>query len=138
MNLKAAYRATSFMFLPTLTFLVIVFCWFFNWGAFVSFVTAQSGWAGFFRILVLGAEVGLWIYFYQKYNEEIKKEELVNKTITDITTALHSNEELKLHKHREINTSDTYNYFSHGSYDGSRSIVYRTASPEFFIVKVLK
>lgn len=70
MNLKAAYRATGFMFLPTLAFLCIVFCWFFNWGAFVAFVTEQSGWAGFFRILVLGIEVIVWYYFYAQYREE--------------------------------------------------------------------
>lgn len=137
MNLKAAYRATSFMFLPTLTFLVIVFCWFFNWGAFVSFVTAQSGWAGFFRILVLGAEVGLWIYFYQKYNEEIKKEEERNRTISDVISAIRSNEELKLTEHSHIGTSDTRSYFSRDSYD-LKSIVYRTATPEIFIVKLVK
>lgn len=70
MNLKAAYRATGFMFLPTLAFLMIVFCWFFNWTAFVAFVTEQSGWAGFFRIVVLAIEVIVWYYFYSQYCEE--------------------------------------------------------------------
>lgn len=84
MNLKAAYRATGFMFLPTAAFLAIVFCWFFNWTAFVDFVTSQSGWAGFFRIVVAVAEFLLWYFFYTQYCEQYANE----KTKTDIISML--------------------------------------------------
>lgn len=84
MNLKAAYKATGFMFLPTLAFLCIVFCWFFDWTAFVAFVTSQSGWAGFFRILVLLLEFALWYYFYTQYCEQFANEQ----TKTDIISML--------------------------------------------------
>lgn len=84
MNLKAAYKATGFMFLPTAAFLAIVFCWFFNWTAFVDFVTSQSGWAGFFRIVVAVAEFLLWYFFYTQYCEQYTNE----KTKTDIISML--------------------------------------------------
>lgn len=129
MNMKAAYKATSFMFLPTLTFLIIVFCWFFNWSAFVAFVTEQSGWAGFFRILVLILEVALWAHFYLQYKEKFDKEDAANDVIKLLSGESNINE---LHKRRDLDKYDTERYLSIG--DDRRAIIYSTKDPELFII----
>lgn len=129
MNMKAAYKATSFMFLPTLTFLLIVFCWFFNWAAFVAFVTEQSGWAGFFRILVLILEVALWGHFYLQYKEKFEKEEASSDIIKIIAGENNVNQ---LEVRRSIDRYDVERTLRIG--DDRPATLYSTKDPEIFIL----
>lgn len=130
MNMKAAIEATKFMFLPTLTFLLVVFCWFFNWTAFVDFVTAQSGWAGFFRIVVLGVEICLWVYFYLMYKEQYEKDKAAQDIITTIAGEGNINH---LQQIKNVDKWETERYLGIGTGDRLCS-VFKTKHPEIFII----
>lgn len=68
-NTKVLLKAMSFMFLPTISLLGIIFCWFLDWQAFISFITAKTTGAGLMRLVMLGLEIGLTIYMYKYYLE---------------------------------------------------------------------
>lgn len=60
-------KATSFMLLPTLTFLGLLFVWFLDWAKFVGFVGSDGGWAATFRVIMVLIEIGLVWYMYEIY-----------------------------------------------------------------------
>jgi hypothetical protein len=65
----------GFMFLPTLSVLLIVFFWFFSWTSFVAFITSTSEGAGLLRVILLALEIGLVYFMYDIYTqEEIQKQ----------------------------------------------------------------
>ncbi len=79
-NTKILLKAMSFMFLPTLAVLCIIFCWFFSWTAFSSFITSQSSGAALLRIIMMVLEVVLCYMMYGhymlQYEEEEKKKQI--------------------------------------------------------------
>ncbi len=83
-NTKILLKAMSFMFLPTLCILFIIFCWFFSWTDFSNFITSQSAGAAIMRIIMMVLEVILCAYMYQHYMDEYQKtqkKEKVNKFV---------------------------------------------------------
>lgn len=133
MNMKAAYKATSFMFLPTLAFLCIVFCWFFNWTDFVAFVTEKSGWAGFFRIVVMGVEVSVWVFFYLEYSKEFNNQSTAKDVIDIIKKEL---EPKSLVAARNLDSYDTKRIIPFLGDTQTGSTIYKTSSSDIFIIDV--
>lgn len=68
-NTKVLLKAMSFMFLPTLSLLGVIFCWFLDWQAFVEFITAKTTGAGLIRLAMLGLEIALTCYMYKYYHK---------------------------------------------------------------------
>jgi len=83
-NTKVLLKAMSFMFLPTLSLLGIIFCWFLDWQAFIQFITAKTVGAGLIRLVMLGLEIALTYYMYKQYSKEEAQKELAK--IDDETT----------------------------------------------------
>lgn len=73
-NTKVLLRALGFMFLPTVSILFLIFCWFFNWSKFSDFVTSDTIGAAILRILMVASEIALVTYMYKfflkKFNDE--------------------------------------------------------------------
>ncbi len=85
-NTKILLKAMSFMFLPTLCILFIIFCWFFSWTDFSAFITSQSTGASIMRIIMMILEVFLCYTMYCHYMAEYEvqqKKEKVKKFILD-------------------------------------------------------
>jgi hypothetical protein len=66
-NYKVLLKAISFMFLPTISILFVVFIGFFSITDFISFITAKSGWAIFLRVALVLAEIIFVCLMYKHY-----------------------------------------------------------------------
>jgi len=69
-TIKVLLKAMSFMFFPTIALLTVIFCWFLNWTAFVSFITSQTDGAGALRLVMIFLEISLVVYMYNYYTKE--------------------------------------------------------------------
>lgn len=79
MNLKILGKAMGFMFLPTLSVLLLLTVGFFDPVAMWVWIKSSHGWAVFTRIVIFAAEIGLttllYFYYLQKDREEqVKKD----------------------------------------------------------------
>lgn len=70
MNYKILLKAMGLMFLPTLSVLFIMLVGFFDFTAMKDFITSNSGWAIFLRILLVLLEVVCVVYLYLHYSKE--------------------------------------------------------------------
>lgn len=84
LNTKALIKALSFLCLPTLSVLLILYFWFLDFGRFTDFVTSQSGWAGVLRVALIIAELCLVYHMYCHYNEIIPNEKANEKLYKSI------------------------------------------------------
>lgn len=75
-------KAISFMLLPSLVILGVILIGFFNWTNFVNFMTSDSGWAIFVRLLMIVLELVLVCIMYQYYDEK-EKIEIVKKNLKE-------------------------------------------------------
>ncbi len=75
-NYKVLLKAISFMFLPTISILFVVFIGFFSITDFISFITAKSGGAIFLRVVLVLAEI---IFVCVMYNHYYKLDVIKNK-----------------------------------------------------------
>lgn len=72
-NTQLLLKAMRFMLLPTLAVLSVVFFWFFNIHDFLSFITSQSFFASFLRIIIMILEIFCVYTMYGYYEDEEKK-----------------------------------------------------------------
>ncbi len=77
---RALLKTLGFMFLPSLSVLIILFFWFFSLSAFIAFITSATAVAGVIRLAMILLEfiVGYNVYTYYK-NKFVKEEILENK-----------------------------------------------------------
>lgn len=81
-NYTALGKSIKFLFLPTLTLLVLACFVTFSFSTPFTFIVSDSGDAAATRFFILLVEVGLTIYMYFHYlkvEEEKKELELINK-----------------------------------------------------------
>lgn len=75
-NYKVLLKAISFMFLPTISILFVVFIGFFSITDFINFITAKSGGAIFLRVVLVLVEI---IFVYVMYKHYYKLDVIKNK-----------------------------------------------------------
>ncbi len=79
MKTKALLRALKFVCLPTASLLLLLFFGFFSITKTIDFISSDSGWAIFLRVIVFLGEIGLVVYLYLIYLKEETKNEIIKK-----------------------------------------------------------
>lgn len=127
---KALIKATSFMFLPTLSVMIVIFCYFLSWSKFVGFMTSDNGWASFLRVLMILAELVLVCIMYEAYAkieeaEERKKE--LTEAKADVDKPL-----VSVKRSTSLDTS--FRYLGKTGYQDVE--IYRTKNPDIFVLSL--
>lgn len=120
MNIKLLIKAMSFMFIPTLSVLLMLLVGFFDPIALWQFIKSDSGWAILIRVLLFVIEIGLVAIMYYRYEEE----EEMNK--------LKENPELSGDVRKRNYSDSLYELF--GTRDG-KFISHRTAKSNFILIE---
>ena len=112
-NWKIFAKDISFMFLPTVSVLSLILIGFFSWTKFVVFITSDSGWAVFLRIVLAILEIVFVYLMYQYY----LKQEIINNGVTNkgnIITNIKNDYtyEYKYFKNRDRIPGESYRSYS--------------------------
>lgn len=67
---RVLLKAMSFMFMPTLAVLVLLFLWFLDWTQFKAFITSNGAGAGALRIFMTFVEMVFIVVMYNHYLKE--------------------------------------------------------------------
>lgn len=67
---RVLLKAMSFMFMPTLAVLVLLFLWFLDWTQFKDFITSNGAGAGALRIFMTFVEMVFIVVMYNHYLKE--------------------------------------------------------------------
>ena len=83
---RALLKTLGFMFLPSLSVLIILFFWFFSFSAFIAFITSATIVAGSIRLLMIALEFIVGYYVYTHYRDKYVTEEIISSKDTNIKT----------------------------------------------------
>lgn len=84
MKTKYLFKALKFACLPTLSVLILLFFGFFSISKTIDFISSDSGWAIFLRVLLVLLELALVIIMYHHYKDtDFDKQEIPNMCATE-------------------------------------------------------
>ena len=115
LHTRALLKTLGFMFLPSLSVLIVIFFWFFSFTNFINFIISGSIIAGIIRLIMIALEFIVGYKVYEYYRDKFVREELISN------------------KPAKVNTLDRFSFdlgSSYGRDEAGRRILYCLNIPE--------